>query len=190
MEIISRESDVFERCLVEHCSPTLASIKTGNLFNLPYTDQNKLTEQIYKWNKELNHKGVSIDILRCSKQKALIYVYRRNKLKEDFDRNGVKDFLKNIGYICTDIDCAVENLRNKLCCNGSFPHEIGLFLGYPLEDVVGFIINEGENCKCTGFWKVYCNRYDAERTFIKFRRCISKYMQLWQNGRSICQLTV
>lgn len=190
MEIASKENDTFEFCLVKHCSPTLASIKTGNLFNLQYTDKNGLTEQICKWNKELNNKGVSIDVLRYSKHKALIYVYRRNKLKEDFERIGVKDFLKNIGYICTDIDCAVENLRNKLCCNSEFPHEIGLFLGYPLEDVVGFIINGGENCKCSGFWKVYCNRYDAEKTFTKFRRCISKYMQLWQDGKSIRQLTV
>lgn len=48
-----------------------------------------------------------------------------------------------------------------------FPHEIGLFLGYPVEDVWGFIANEGRNCICSRHWKVYHN---AEKAHEMFRR--------------------
>lgn len=41
-----------------------------------------------------------------------------------------------------------------------FPHEIGLLLEYPLEDVIGFIENEGRNYLYSGYWKVYA---DVER---------------------------
>ena len=43
----------------------------------------------------------------------------------------------------------------------AFPHEIGLFLGYPFEDVMGFIENKGENYLCSGCWKVYSCEQDA-----------------------------
>lgn len=36
-----------------------------------------------------------------------------------------------------------------------FPHEMGLLLGYPIEDVEGFIKNKGENYLYAGYWKVY-----------------------------------
>jgi hypothetical protein len=36
-----------------------------------------------------------------------------------------------------------------------FPHEIGIFLGYPPEDVAAFIENDGKNYACRTHWKVY-----------------------------------
>ena len=71
-----------------------------------------------------------------------------------------------------------------------FPHEIGIFLGYPLGDVIGFIDNAGKNSRCTGCWKVYCNECEAMRTFARFDKCRAVYQKMWAKGRSIVQLTV
>lgn len=43
----------------------------------------------------------------------------------------------------------------------AFPHEIGLFLSYPPEDVRGFIEHKGHESKCEGCWKVYAVIYGA-----------------------------
>lgn len=179
-----------ERCLIEHCSPTLASIKTGNLFTISCSDADKLFKQIEECNHCLRKKGVSIVALRKSESKVLLYVYRRDKLEEDFRKPGVACFLNNCGYENIDVDYAVKRLSQKLSASSEFPHEIGLFLGYPLGDVIGFIVNEGRNCKCTGYWKVYCNLPEAEKAFAKFNKCKSVYCRLWQQGRTIQQLTV
>ena len=72
----------------------------------------------------------------------------------------------------------------------SFPHEIGIFLGYPLGDVMGFIQNAGKNCKCSGCWKVYCDECEARRLFAQFQKCREIYARLWNQGRSVWQLTV
>ena len=56
-------------------------------------------------------------------------------------------------------------MRSRLAQREDFPHEIGLFLGYPLGDVIGFIKNAGQNCKCVGCWKVYCNECEAIKAF-------------------------
>ena len=73
---------------------------------------------------------------------------------------------------------------------GCFPHEIGLFLGYPPEDVAGFIANNARNCKCCGCWKVYGDEAKAKETFRRFRRCAEEYYRLWSSGYSLSQLTV
>lgn len=56
----------------------------------------------------------------------------------------------------------------KLREEPDFPHEIGLFLGYPLEDVKGFIENKADSSKCSGCWKVYGNEQKALKLFEKY----------------------
>lgn len=57
-------------------------------------------------------------------------------------------------------------LSKRLNENGDFPHEIGLFLGYPVKDVEGFIENKGENFLLCGCWKVYSNAGRAKNSLI------------------------
>ena len=103
---------------------------------------------------------------------------------------GAKELLERYGYTDTSADGAIERLRMRLASGDGFPHEIGLFLGYPVEDVLGFIENAGQNCKCCGCWKVYCNECEAVRTFARYKKCRDIYKRLWQEGRSVLQLTV
>ena len=72
----------------------------------------------------------------------------------------------------------------------SFPHEIGLFLGYPPEDVRGFIEKGASGCKCSGCWKVYGNTQQAMTTFGRYRKCAALYLEQWTKGKSVEQLTV
>ena len=51
-----------------------------------------------------------------------------------------------------------------------FPHEIGLLLGYPVEDVEGFICNGEENCLYVGYGKVYGELPEKMRLFYKFEK--------------------
>lgn len=62
-----------------------------------------------------------------------------------------------------------------------FPHEIGLFLSYPIEDVLGFIENRGKNYILNGYWKVYGNEEEARKSFFKYRKCTDVYHKLlWE----------
>ncbi len=73
---------------------------------------------------------------------------------------------------------------------GDFPHEIGLFLSYLPEDVLGFICNGACNHKCVGCWKVYGDEQAARSIFEKYEMCSKIYSRQWQQGKSIEQLTV
>jgi len=179
-----------EQYLIEHCSPTLARIKTANLFTYVFPSQTALKKCIQSSNKRLNSKGVYVEVLRINGSSALIWVYRSSMLEADLKKPGVKEFLHQYGYEENSLRYAVERLKHRFVFYDSFPHEIGLFLGYPLDDVIGFIINEGQNSKCTGCWKVYCNECEAVRLFEMYRKCKTIYSHLFSRGKSILQLTV
>ena len=179
-----------EENLVRQCAPTLAGIKTGTIFPAPFTSLAELTAEIRELNRILVPKGLRLLPLRCQAGRALLYLYRPSQLQADLDCPGVGELLARYGYESTRAEDALSRLCQRLEEQGGFPHEIGLFLGYPLGDVEGFIRNRGQNCKCAGCWKVYCNELEAQKRFARIQKCRKVYARLWAQGRSVWQLTV
>lgn len=176
--------------LIQHCSPTLAGMKTANLFSVYFDSEDILTGVVDNLNNELGHKGISFLVLRRKGNKALIYVFRRSKLKADLNKNGVFELLNSYGYEDISIEYAIERLKSRIENSDGFPHEIGLFLGYPLGDVKGFIENSGRNSKCTGCWKVYDDVCEAIKLFKKYKKCTDTYCEMFKKGVSVMRLTV
>lgn len=87
---------MIEKCLIEHCAPTLASLKAANLFNACCEEGENIDLQLVIWNQMMNPKGVKLMALRKWKNHALIYVYREKRLAENLKRPGVARFLKNM----------------------------------------------------------------------------------------------
>ena len=144
-----------EDLLIRHCSPTLAGIKTGNLFSCACPSQKNLTKDLCRLNKKLVPKGIRVLPLRVRKGRALIYAYRPNALESDLTDQRARALLLKYGYVPENPNGCVVHLIHRLRSEGEFPHEIGLFLSYPPEDVLGFICNRACNHKCVGCWKVY-----------------------------------
>lgn len=117
-------------------------------------------------------------------------MYRVKKLEEDLKKNEVSKFLRENGYKETCVNYAISLLKKRLMDLKAFPHEIGVFLGYPIEDVIGFINNKGCNFKCCGYWKVYGDKEKAIKEFARYDKCRMIYTKLWNQGRSILKLTV
>ena len=192
---------MLETYLIRYCSPTLASLKSGSLFNCRCPKIANLENSISEWNRALMPRGISIELLRRTDDAALIYVYRRSALEDTLSDPEIQSFLRDYGYdvcnCCSDCNadqCRIENCLKHLearISGGESGSEIGIFLGYPLEDVTGFISNKGRNCKCTGTWKVYGDASSARKVFSKFNKCSDVYNRLWTSGRrSVLQLTV
>ena len=75
---------MLELYLIQHCAPTLAGVKSANLFTCPVQDAKMLQKMIDSHNQLLNPKGVHITLLRVRKSAALIYVYRPANLRRSF----------------------------------------------------------------------------------------------------------
>lgn len=178
-----------EEYLIDYCSATLAGLKPGSLFNYPFVCREELADQLETWNQALGEKGISLQVLRQGTRTALIYMCRRTQLCQTLSQPPVTAFLYRLGYVQTDVDEMLLRLKGRMK-RQTFPHEIGVFLGYPLGDVMGFMKNEGKNCKCTGCWKVYGDEIQARACFARLDGCRNAYRRLWRQGKSVWQLTV
>lgn len=175
--------------VIRFCAPTLAGLKVSNLFSTRFENIQKLNAQIAHYNKLLNFKGIYVEIMRIRDNVALILVYRKSKLREVLSEEVLQKFLSKHGYDDFDIEACFKILRAHLMLE-DFPHEIGVFLGYPLADIEAFIANKGLYHKCVGCWKVYTNEEDAKKTFAKFDKCTRIYCEKFRQGTEITQLAV
>lgn len=179
-----------ERSLIEHCSPTLASLKVGSLFSFLAPACSGLHAQIEQMNVLLEKKGLTLRLVKALDGRALCYLYRSSQLNAVLSDDQNAAFLRGQGYADMQPCCVLETLCRRLEENPDFPHEIGLFLGYPLGDVIGFIENKGRNCLCCGCWKAYTDACAAQKLFDKFGKCTRVYKKLYQSGRTLRELTV
>ena len=86
------------------------------------------------------------------------------------------------------IDARIAHLKKRICEAQGFPHEIGLFLGYPPEDVEGFMEYGGRNYKLNGYWKVYSDEYRARTLFERYTKCRDAVCRRLMSGYTLGQL--
>lgn len=179
-----------EEYLVRNCAPTLAGLKTGSMFTCPYTSREELLSSLRCMNCRLRAKGLRLIPLRFSQEKALLYLFRPKNLSKDLTDSTAAELLKQEGYDPEDCSSCIVHLRRKLREQAGFPHEIGLFLGYPAEDVCGFIENRSCNCKCMGCWKVYGDEESAKKKFAQYKKCTRVYCDRLAQGSRLERLAV
>lgn len=179
-----------EEQVVRNCAPTLAGLKTGNLFACPYENREDLLDFLRSLNRRLGKKGVRAVPLRIRQDRALIYLYRPARLEKDLSCASCEALLSEFGYNCRGGSRCLTKLARRLKQQEDFPHEIGLFLSYPPEDVKGFIEHHAADFKYAGLWKVYGDEQRARDLFAKYQRCTEIYCQRLHAGSSIAQLAV
>ena len=137
------------------CAPTLAGLKPASLFRYQPASGQDGTAMAVAWHALLAPRGVTVRVLKaCPVTGAvLVYVYRPTQVAAILQRGDVQDFLQSEGYTPGNAESMLAQLSQRLCCEEDFPHEIGVFLGYPLADVIGFIQNRGKNFTACGYWK-------------------------------------
>ena len=169
----------FETVMIEQCAPVLAGLKPAGLFRYETRDR-----------ADLARRGIAT-------RQYLVYVYRAAKLQTVLADAAVRGFLAREGYRLPEdaADCGalLDQLSLRLCCAAEaadFPHEIGVFLGYPLEDVVGFIRHRGKCFTCCGCWKSYGDPAAARQHFDQLAKCTAVYLRLFHSGTPILKLAV
>ena len=139
------------------------------------------------------HNGLRLRVLCGCRRHLVIMVYRPALLRESLRQPERRAFLQARGYpVSMGTGRLLDELSRRMrsAKAGGFPHEIGLFLGYPLEDVTGFIAAGGAEYRCSGCWKVYGDVQAAEKRFAKYQKCTNIYCALHAKGRSIEKLAV
>ena len=160
--------------LALQCAPLLSGLKISNLLCIEPSQLKSLCEI-------LKGSGISYYVLYEGFRKESILLYDEGKLTGYLSIGRVRRALINFGYSEPYLNALLPELRKKYSAymsdQATFPHELGLLLGYPVEDVMGFLKNLGDNSLYTGYWKIYENPQpklklfklfeDAERNLLK-----------------------
>ena len=176
--------DFLKNMLLCFGAPTITGIKSATLLNFrrhSHEDMRSLwLEHADEWLAPLNVKWLLLnENYECSN--ALVLIYRPELLAKALRCDEACSILAEYGYPLHDIDACVECLREKFC--RGFPHEIGLFLDYPPEDVRGFIEHrEPKKLPCPCYWKVYGNRMTAMRKSRQYRHAECEAARLMLTG--------
>ena len=179
-----------EEILIQYTSPTLAGLKPGNLFTFRFSGKADMRDSIQKMNRTLVPKGLCMIPLRGRGERTLVYLFRPSMVEEKLSDSKAREILDRYGYREGTMGRKLSTLISRMRQEEDFPHEIGLFLGYPPEDVEGFIANRAKNAKYTGTWKVYGDEERAKRTFRKYERCTEIYSRQRKKGMRLEKLIV
>ena len=151
--------------IVLQCAPTIAGLKTSNLLILPKELEDKARVA-------LRHTGLMGYRLVYDKCRVVFLVFNREKLMNYLNQKEIRSFLSEYGYEPEDFGKSIRLFQKRyeafVESREGFPHEMGIFLGYPLCDVKGFIENEGERFKTSGYWKVYGDATQTRKLFNLF----------------------
>ena len=158
-----------------HCAPVITGIKTSNLLVINSREEDALRNL-------LRHSGLSYFRMLRSQEKTYFLLFRREKLESYLRKPEVSDMLQELGYTNFSFGYILRNFQKRYLAymekGEEFPHEMGLLLGYPYEDVKGFMEHEGRDSLYTGYWKVYHNLPEKKRLFRKYEEAEETLIRL------------
>lgn len=156
-----------ERALAAHCGAVMLGKKSAALFSLEM-NETEMRNAI----EALARNEVRVVILRRTGGRVLMLAYHPRVLMRVLSEKQVCEALAKDGYPAgCGLSATLRHLKERICESGGFPHEIGFFLGYPPEDVMGFIKYRGRRCKHCGLWKVYGDVEKAKALHEEFEAC-------------------
>ena len=181
--------DSFEKIFVHHASATLKGYKSGSLFTYRPSDYEDFNVVLSSLDRTFSGKGVRICIIDKNKGAKQIFVYRPKMIESMLSESEFRSFLFGLGYpVDEGYEANISHLLKKMEENNNFPHELGLFLGYPFDDVMGFIANKGKDYAFCGFWKVYSQPESARERFDLLKKCREHCLECLRQGESVLQL--
>lgn len=160
------------------CAPLIAGIKISNLLIVPATCED-VVRAVFK------HTKIAYFHLWRTEEKTAFLMFRRSRLENYLGNTSVHLMLRDAGYETCSLGYVLRQFKERYEAytlrEGQFPHEIGLLLGYPAEDVKGFIEHGGENYLFSGYWKVYARVEQKKILFRKYEEARETMIRLLAN---------
>ena len=181
----------FEELLARQCAPTFIGLKAASLVAFQKDRFDDLDAQLANYEPCFACHGISVFRLLDEESRALVLFYRVDALDAVLRRREARMLLRRYGYRPSDsLTAMLERLRQRVQPKPgeSFPHEIGLFLGYPPHDVRGFIEHKGRGFLCCGFWKVYADADASRALFKRYADCTARFCTRLASGVPMADL--
>lgn len=171
--------------MILQSAPVLKNVKMSCMFTVPSGISKYICSFLY-------NTGIKMYCLCKGRQRDIVFLYREEQMEEYLAREENAEFLREYGYEGGDLNIYLHYLGLRISYyynqRQEFPHETGVFLGYPLDDVKGFIENKGKNCSYIGYWKVYSDVDNAKKMFQLFDKAKDLAVAEFFSGMSVREI--
>lgn len=168
--------------LALQCAPVITGIKISNLLIISKNDEEALRVILRK-------SGITYFRLCQNGEKLTYLLFHRMPLNFYLENNDIKNFLRKCGYEELALGKVLKTFQERYLAymkqGAEFPHEMGVLLGYPLEDVVGFMQDSGDEYLYAGYWKVYSNVEEKIEIFKSYEDAQTKLVGLLSKGEDL-----
>lgn len=162
------DKDYIEKLLVYNMSIVIEGSKPSATVTLKKGSDDTYDKWVTYGKEFIHNIGLNYIVLRENSDSAILLIYNEDTLKPHIFDEKSYGFLTGIGY---SLEKDLQSYLSKLKERYSFyhcPHELGVFLGYPIDDVEDFIKCTSKQCLMCGYWKVYNDLDHAVKVFEKY----------------------
>ncbi len=182
-EMICRmDTGKIENQMVLQCAPLIVGLRISSLFIIHRGNLGRIHDL-------LRESGICYYVLYVTEVRAVILLYDSHRLSVYLDREEVREFFSGRDYVPARMENILPVFRERYRAyrdgGREFPHELGLILGYPIEDVRGFILHKGKDSLYAGYWKVYSDAPGKRELFRMFELAREMLVELLENGAGI-----
>ena len=125
----------FEQLMGFHAAPLLVGLRPASLLSFRRDRFDDFEGLLASYKACFSCKGIEVFRVAEGEAYTLLLFYRAACLRRHLEQAEVRDLLQAYGYPCDEgLDVCLAHLRLRMQLQKSFPHEIGLFLGYPVAD--------------------------------------------------------
>ncbi|MCK4258625.1 MAG: DUF3793 family protein [Halanaerobiales bacterium] len=163
--------------LIDLIGATLVGVKPAELINIPI---NKHGVKSSDWEEcrfcLLRHKEIKVKKINKENRKQVL-IYHSASLDQTLSKPINLKILRRVGYPSKySLEGYVNNLLRRLNSD-EFPHEIGIFLGYPTKDVIGFMGHPSLKLVKTKGWQYYGNEKISKKRYESFLHARRKVLE-------------
>ena len=186
-----KRKEGIEDYIAEHIclnAPVITGLKPSAIITVTKAEK-QILEELFS--------GTEICVISLhSGKKESILLYQREKLEELLSRKTVQSFLQSlaVGYESFSLEEVFRHFTVRFAQykekQADFPHEVGVFLGYPLRDVKIYMKNPLAKAKLTGYWKVFNEVESALSCFQAYDMCIQSFTLMLKSGLSCRDLVM
>lgn len=164
--------------LIENLAPLVMRIKPSVLMNVSYNDE-------VDWSKFkiLFTRGKTLQIreIRKLNRQLQVMFYQKDLLDFVLSQQAIQQFLRSLSYPTQySLDSYLQVLKQRILSR-RFPHEIGVFLGYPLKDVLGFMGLLPLPYTRTQGWRIYGDERPSNEVYENYRKARRMMRELVEN---------
>ena len=149
------ERECIEKFLIYNASLVISGVKPSATITIKKGNENLYDKWIKYGISFLKEIDIQYINLRECSNALIILIYSEEKLSNYIFKEENKRFLRQLGYSEeNDMREYLEILKRRYK-EFNCPHELGIFLGFPLNDVKDFMNCKDKKCLSCGYWLVY-----------------------------------